>query len=473
VPWGRGSFRTSAVIMAYAILRHKSHRSARAITRAGAHIQRSRRVDNADPCGRVRALVAMDEAWASVRRRIGAAMAKPTVRSILAWEMLLSASPEYFRPQGGAAGTWDEERLDSWHPRALSWLIREWGAENLVGVYLHLDESTPHIHALAVPLDPNGLRIRSAPWLQGRDTFVAMQDRHAEAMAPLGLERGIRGSRATHTAIRSWYAQLQAPLPEMPSPEVATPGMMLGSRIREAWAQEETARLRERQREPLACLQTRARSMTEAEKRRREMEATAKFLAHRLEGVQHQLQIHRPMIELATPVPLRDVAALFELRELDERGICVRRNPAGVDEAVDRSGTVVARHGLDLVMQAIGADRLEALTWLSGRTGPQQVRRVAVSYATAQACDECHQAALRALAPRQIHARLERALAGIEVASASRLHCSQRLRRHGFALVKDGTGSVRICDRHSGLIVEATPEIARHVCSRRRGPERP
>lgn len=457
-----------AVIMPYAILCHKRHKSAHALKGVGAHIQRSRTVENADPFGKVRALVFMDDAWTAVQRRLRAAVRKPRTGTILAWEMLVSASPEYFRPYGGVAGTWDDERLESWHPRALAWLMREWGADNLVGAYLHLDESTPHIHALAVPLDPSCRRIRSTPWLNGREAFVAMQDRHAEAMAPLGLERGIRGSRAHHLAIRSWYGQLQAPLPEFPAPEVAPPGLLLRSHARLAWAHAETARLRELQREPLACLQTKARGLIEGERRRREMEATAKFLAHQIEGLRHQLQVHRPVVELANPVPLRVVAALFELRELAERGISVRRGQDGIDEAVDRTGTVVARHGLDFVMQVTGTDQQNALTWLSGRTDAQLVRRLAVSHATARACDECRQAALRALAPVQIRERLDCALVGFELASATRLQCAQRLRRHGFALVKDGLGSLRVCETHSGLMIETPPELACQLARKRR-----
>lgn len=64
---------------------------------------------------------------------------------------VLSASGSYFRPENpDAAGTWDEERLAAWRDRSMAWLQAEFG-DDLVHVALHLDETTPHLHALIAP----------------------------------------------------------------------------------------------------------------------------------------------------------------------------------------------------------------------------------------------------------------------------------------------------------------------------------
>lgn len=64
---------------------------------------------------------------------------------------VISASPAYFRPDDPAdRGTWDEDRMQAWRDRSMTWLRAEFG-DDLVHASLHLDEDTPHIHALIAP----------------------------------------------------------------------------------------------------------------------------------------------------------------------------------------------------------------------------------------------------------------------------------------------------------------------------------
>jgi len=66
----------------------------------------------------------------------------------VAGEMVLSASPEYFTD-----GTPEQqkERLDIWVKTNVDWLKEKYG-EGLVSCDLHLDENTPHLQAVIVPL---------------------------------------------------------------------------------------------------------------------------------------------------------------------------------------------------------------------------------------------------------------------------------------------------------------------------------
>ena len=65
-------------------------------------------------------------------------------------QMVLSASPEYFRDPDHAAGQWSNDRTRDWMKKTAQWLKSEYG-NDCVHISMHLDEDTPHIHALIVP----------------------------------------------------------------------------------------------------------------------------------------------------------------------------------------------------------------------------------------------------------------------------------------------------------------------------------
>ena len=138
-----------------------------------------------------------------VRDRIG----DQTIRKngVLCVEMLLTASPEYFRPEDPSkAGHYEPERLAEYVTAVHGWLDNEYG-DRIVRAELHLDESTPHIHAYFVPLDDRG-KLNCRGIFGGKQKLSQFQDSYANAMSPLGLERGIKGSRARHTTIKQYYA---------------------------------------------------------------------------------------------------------------------------------------------------------------------------------------------------------------------------------------------------------------------------
>ncbi|MGB5634947.1 MAG: MobV family relaxase [Waterburya sp.] len=140
-----------------------------------------------------------------VRDRIG----QQTIRKngVLCVEMLLTASPEYFRPDDPSrAGYYEPKKLADFQQSVSSWLNDEYG-DRIVRAELHLDESTPHIHAYLVPLDERG-KLNCRGIFGGRQKLSQFQDSFANAMSPLGLERGIRGSKAKHTKIQHYYAAI-------------------------------------------------------------------------------------------------------------------------------------------------------------------------------------------------------------------------------------------------------------------------
>ena len=138
-----------------------------------------------------------------VRDRIG----DQTIRKngVLSVEMLLTASPEYFRPDDPSkAGYYEPERLADFQQSVHSWLDSEYG-DRIVRAELHLDEATPHVHAYLVPLDERG-KLNCQGIFGGRQKLSQFQDSYANAMSSIGMERGVRGSRAKHTTVKQYYA---------------------------------------------------------------------------------------------------------------------------------------------------------------------------------------------------------------------------------------------------------------------------
>ena len=178
---------------------------------SGQHTRRARETPNANPqIANIRFIGQPDSEnlpslETIVRDRIG----DQTIRknAVLCVEMLLTASPEYFRPDDPSkAGYYEPERLADFQQSVHNWLDNEYG-DRIVRAELHLDESTPHIHAYLVPLDERG-KLNCRGIFGGRQKLSQFQDSFANAMSPLGLERGIKGSKAKHTKIQHYYAAI-------------------------------------------------------------------------------------------------------------------------------------------------------------------------------------------------------------------------------------------------------------------------
>lgn len=147
--------------------------------------------------------------------------------TVLCREVVLSASPSYFRPgREEQAGIADPERLKAWTIATLAWVKRQW-PDQVASIVLHGAgrESTPHCHVLVVP------RVRAgAGWklnskaLFDRARLRELQSSYAEALAPLGIRRGEPGSEAKHSEVKQFYGAVQAakqmpvqaPLPSAP-----------------------------------------------------------------------------------------------------------------------------------------------------------------------------------------------------------------------------------------------------------------
>lgn len=153
---------------------------------------------------------------AGLTRKVG----KNQVRAI---RIMLSGSPDDMQR------IMREGQLEEWCADNMKYLAATFGKENIVSADLHLDETSPHIHATLVPIvtterkrkkqeerATKRYRTKSAsrPRLcadevMSRIKLKEYQDTYAQAMAKYGLQRGIEGSEARHIDTAQYYREVK------------------------------------------------------------------------------------------------------------------------------------------------------------------------------------------------------------------------------------------------------------------------
>ena len=223
----------------YAVLRvdRRKAKAIAAIAASSAHTMRERPAPNADPKGAaplVMHLAGGKTPYQAARHLLEGAERR-NCDTVLCREVVLSASPSYFRPgRESMGGVFELGRVKAWAAASLAWAKRQW-PDQLASAVLHLDEQTPHMHLLVVP------RVRSAAgvWklnskaLFDRERLRELQTGYGEAMAPLGIRRGEPGSQAVHSEVRQFYGAVNASkslpervtLPPAPNPPKAPDGV--------------------------------------------------------------------------------------------------------------------------------------------------------------------------------------------------------------------------------------------------------
>lgn len=101
----------------------------------------------------------------------------------------------------------NQTKAKEWINENFKWVAKEFGKENIVRFALHLDEKTPHIHAVTVPLTPDG-RLSVNEIIGNKKAMQERQDRYAEAMKPFGLERGMKNTGIKHENAQEYYKRI-------------------------------------------------------------------------------------------------------------------------------------------------------------------------------------------------------------------------------------------------------------------------
>lgn len=109
----------------------------------------------------------------------------------------------------------DAEKFKKWQQANYDFVKKEFGEMNIMRFMLHMDEKTPHIHAIVVPLTADG-RLSAKELMGNKKNLSLRQDRYGEAMAGFGLIRGVRESKANHTG-EGWYLEQLREAKESPN----------------------------------------------------------------------------------------------------------------------------------------------------------------------------------------------------------------------------------------------------------------
>jgi hypothetical protein len=97
----------------------------------------------------------------------------------------------------------NKEKANEWLKKNYEFSCKEFGKENIVRFNLHLDEKTPHIHVVTVPLTKDG-RLSAKEIIGNKKGLEERQNRYAEQMKEFDLKRGLS---AKHTERKHETAQ--------------------------------------------------------------------------------------------------------------------------------------------------------------------------------------------------------------------------------------------------------------------------
>ena len=233
---------------AYAVLRvdRRKAKAMAAIAAASGHQMRTKPTPNAAPNGPaplVMFLAAGKTPYQAAQHLLIDAERRNR-ETVLCREIVLSASPSYFRPgREEVGGVYEPERLKAWATVALAWAKRTW-PDQLASFVIHADEQNIHGHLLVVPR----LRAADGTWklnskaLFDRERLRELQTSYGEAVAPLGIRRGEPGSKAKHTEVAQFYGAVQAAkampqrVPVPAAPKKPKPPESIGERLVEGLA---------------------------------------------------------------------------------------------------------------------------------------------------------------------------------------------------------------------------------------------
>lgn len=219
--------------MAFGILRIRKIYGKQELMKTANHNDRKEGIVNADRDGEVIRFLGggntLDEA---VFGRLEKLRVKYSDGDCLGVEFMMSASPEYFRDKVELAGEWDKEKAEDFKNVCKKFLIDIYGDNMVHGVY-HLDESTPHIHAVMTPVYDG--KLYPYKFFGTKEQMVELQDEFGKAVEVLGLQRGLHGSKARHVDIKEYYRAVNEKtkgmgLPEPKGYELPEPPGLLSSK---------------------------------------------------------------------------------------------------------------------------------------------------------------------------------------------------------------------------------------------------
>lgn len=184
-------------------MRMKKLKTRASVASSGRHNFRERETPNADESLTITNSHEKAQSTNDLMHRLTMNIPRPKDRrknAVLAVEYMITASPEWWQ------SATQIQKLE-FEQKAKQFLTEIYGDKNLIQFSIHRDEKTPHVSAIVTPMYENKLNARH--FCGGRAKLAEQQDRIAELMKDLELERGIRGSKAKHKTIQQFYSEIQ------------------------------------------------------------------------------------------------------------------------------------------------------------------------------------------------------------------------------------------------------------------------
>ena len=209
--------------MAYAIFRVKKYKTTHAIGGIMRHHLREapEEVDGLDPTrSHLNITIGADDRPAlfkAIRARLATTTRKPRPDANRIIENIFTASPEFFDGM-----PYESQKAYLFH--CIDFAKEVYGADNVVGAYLHFDEESPHCHVLCVPIETSirttkkssrqVTTLNAGHYLGGSEKCINLQTRFAEFVQGKGydLKRGEPKSetKRRHVPLREYYAEIAA-----------------------------------------------------------------------------------------------------------------------------------------------------------------------------------------------------------------------------------------------------------------------
>lgn len=234
--------------MAYAILRIAKHSTNGSLGGMTKHNKREIYTPNADPekTHLNREFVGTGDYVNDVNKFIESKNLHIQKNSVKAIEHMVTASPEWWK-------TATKEQQEAFFSGTHRFLDKFYGPHSkVVSVSLHRDESTPHAHYFVVPISQSKLkggkevlRLGATQFIGTRDKLSQMQDMFAEQHKHLGLERGVKKSKAKHQTIKKLYSNLNRAEEHTKNKEYKTPKIesLPPTFNREKWVDKENEKI--------------------------------------------------------------------------------------------------------------------------------------------------------------------------------------------------------------------------------------
>ena len=107
--------------------------------------------------------------------------------------------------------------IKEWTEKSKQFLIDQFGKENIASAVLHMDEGTPHIHAIVIPIKNGKLSAKS--FLPDRQAMRELHTKYHQYTKEVGLEPENRYMHIEHTKVGMFYSNINLALEKtLPGP---------------------------------------------------------------------------------------------------------------------------------------------------------------------------------------------------------------------------------------------------------------